>query len=141
MSTRQNNKGLSAQYLPATDSRRYPTYLNRSAHNMKKLIKASEMIIYKTKSGAVEFRADIGKETLWATQAQMAQVFGVNPQAVTKHLKNIYREGELNQKATCSKMEQVRKEGGRLVRRNVDIGALSNLMQHSQRKTKADSAI
>lgn len=79
-----------------------------------------ELIIYKTKSGDIEFRADIKKETLWATQAQMAAVFGVNSQAVTKHLKNIYKEKELSRKATCSKMEQVQKEGDRLVKRQVE---------------------
>jgi prophage maintenance system killer protein len=83
--------------------------------------KNNDIVIYKTKSGAIEFRADIKKETLWATQAQMAAVFGVNPQAVTKHLKNIYKEKELVRSATCSKMEQVRKEGRRLVRRQVDV--------------------
>jgi prophage maintenance system killer protein len=50
----------------------------------------------------------------------MAVVFGVNSQAVTKHLKNIYREGELNKDSTCSKMEQVQKEGGRVVKRQVE---------------------
>jgi len=80
----------------------------------------TDIIIYKSKSGTIEFRADIEKETLWATQAQMAAVFGVNPQAVTKHLKNIYEEGELRRSATCSKMEQVQKEGSRLVKRRVE---------------------
>ncbi len=73
--------------------------------------KTTEIVIYKTKSGNIEFRADIEKETLWATQAQLAQVFGVNSQAVTKHLKNIYKEKELSKKATCSKVEQVQKAG------------------------------
>jgi hypothetical protein len=77
--------------------------------------------IYQAKSGAIELRGDFGKETMWATQAEMAVIFGVNPQAVTKHLKNIYSEGELDKKATCSKMEQVRVEGKRSVKRDVEI--------------------
>ncbi|MCK4789218.1 MAG: virulence protein RhuM/Fic/DOC family protein [Desulfobacteraceae bacterium] len=84
-------------------------------------MKNRKIVIYKTKSGNIEFRADIKTETLWATQAQMAVVFGVNPQAVTKHLKNIYREKELARSATCSKMEQVQKEGKRLVKRQVEV--------------------
>lgn len=80
----------------------------------------NEIIIYQTKSGAIELRHDLGEETIWATQAQMASVFGVNSQAITKHLKNIYKENELSKKATCSKMEQVHKEGDRLVKRQLE---------------------
>jgi len=45
----------------------------------------------------------------------------VNTQAITKHFKNIYSEGELSLKATCSKMEQIRYEGGRRVTRKIDF--------------------
>ncbi|MDE2188564.1 MAG: virulence RhuM family protein [Patescibacteria group bacterium] len=62
----------------------------------------------------------MSKDTLWATQAQIAQLFEVNSQAVTKHLKNIYKEGELRRTSTCSKMEQVRIEGGRTIKRNIE---------------------
>ncbi|MBI2448168.1 virulence protein RhuM/Fic/DOC family protein [Candidatus Microgenomates bacterium] len=81
----------------------------------------NRIVIYQAKSGAIELKGDLSRETIWATQAQMAFVFGVNPQAITKHLKNIYKEGELSKKATCSKMEQVQIEGGRRVERSVDI--------------------
>ncbi|MFH0925045.1 MAG: RhuM family protein [bacterium] len=90
--------------------------------------KSAEIVIYKTRSGAIEFRADIKKETLWASQAQMSAVFGVNPQAITKHLKNIYQESELNRSVTCSKMEQVQKEGGRLVKRQVEVYNLDTVI-------------
>jgi hypothetical protein len=40
----------------------------------------------------------------------MAELFAVNPQAITKHIKNIYKESELSKESTCSKMEQVRTE-------------------------------
>ena len=66
-------------------------------------------------------RADVRKETIWATQAQIAELFDVNSQAITKHFKNIYREGELVRKATCSKMEQVQIEGRRQVIRSVEV--------------------
>ncbi|MFA5928898.1 MAG: virulence protein RhuM/Fic/DOC family protein [Candidatus Margulisiibacteriota bacterium] len=83
--------------------------------------KNTEIVIYQTKSGSIEFRTDIKQETIWATQAQMASVFGINPQAITKHLKNIYQEGELTRSATCSKMEQVQREVSRKVSRTVEI--------------------
>lgn len=85
----------------------------------KKAEKQNKLVIYQAKSGAIELRGDIHEETVWATQAQMAEMFGVNSQAVTKHIKNIYKEKELLKNSTCSKMEQVQQEGKRTVRRNV----------------------
>lgn len=85
-------------------------------------------VIYQAKSGAIELRGDFRRETLWATQAQMAEIFGVNPQAVTKHIRNIYRENELSRVSTCSKMEQVRIEGGREVKRTLEIYNLDLLI-------------
>ncbi len=79
------------------------------------------VVIYQAKNGAIELRGDAQKETLWATQAQMAEIFSVGSQAITKHLGNIYKEGELSKKATCSKLEQVQKEGSRTIHRSVDI--------------------
>lgn len=88
----------------------------------KKILKIqNNVVLYQTKSGSIEFRGDIQKETIWATRMQMGQVFGVNPQAITKHLKNIYKEKELGREATSSKMELVQNESGRLIRRTVDI--------------------
>lgn len=79
--------------------------------------------IYKVVEGEVVFDVDEQKETIWATQAQIARLFDVNPQAITRHLKHIYEEGELEETRTCSILEQVQvegeKEGGRVVRRKV----------------------
>ena len=60
-------------------------------------------------------------ETFWLTQKAMAELFDVNSQAITKHLMNIFEEGELDKDSTCSKMEQVQKEGSRNVTRNLDF--------------------
>ena len=53
------------------------------------------------------------EETVWLTQKQMAELFDVKSQAITRHLKNIYNYKELFKEATCSKMEQVQIEGNR----------------------------
>ena len=71
--------------------------------------------IYKGLTGEVIFNIDVERETIWATPEQMATVFGVQRPAIVKHLSNIYKSGELDEKATCSKMEQVRIEGNRKV--------------------------
>ena len=74
-------------------------------------------LIYKSEDEDLFVNAYIKDETIWLTQKSMSELFGVNPQAITKHLQNIYNEGELEQSATCSKMEQVQDESGRVVRR------------------------
>lgn len=81
----------------------------------------NSIVIYQGENGEVELRADIQKDTIWATQAQIADLFGVNSQAITKHLLNIYKEVELSKDSTCSKMEQVQSEGGRAVKRKIEF--------------------
>ncbi len=83
--------------------------------------KKEKPVIYQAANGAVELRVDGNKETVWATQAEIALIFEVNPQAITKHIKHIYEEGELSQKATCSKVEQVRIEGKREITRTLEV--------------------
>lgn len=59
-------------------------------------------------------------ETVWP-QKQMAELFDVKSQAITRHLKNIYNDEELFKEATCSKMEQVQMEGSRKITRKMDF--------------------
>ena len=51
-------------------------------------------------------------ETFWLTRMSMAELFDVGPQAISKHLGNIYKEEELERESTSSKMELVQNEGG-----------------------------
>lgn len=59
-------------------------------------------------------------ETLWMTQAQIAELFGVDRSVITKHIANVYAEGELDSGPTSAKIAQVRQEGGRTVERQVE---------------------
>ena len=95
---------------------------------MKKQAVKKQAIIYQTKSGAIELRGDFTRETIWANRMQMAEMFGVNPQAISKHIQNIYKERELQRGATSSKMELVQNESGRQVRREIDIYNLDILI-------------
>lgn len=61
------------------------------------------------------------EETVWLTQKQMAELFDVKSQAITRHLKNIYNDEELFKEATCSKMEQIQMEGSRKITRKMDF--------------------
>lgn len=76
-----------------------------------------EVIIYQGKSGAIELKGDFRHETIWASQAQIAKMFNTTPQNITLHLKNIYKEKELQETATCKEFLQVQKEGKREVKR------------------------
>lgn len=75
---------------------------------------------FKADAGEIAFPIDFEKETVWATYEQMAALFGTQAPAVTKHVSNIYAEGELERDATTSKMEVVRLEGEREVKRTIE---------------------
>lgn len=80
-----------------------------------------EFLLYSGPDGRVKVECRFHDETLWLTQRLMADLFGVGVPAINKHLKNIFESGELDEAATLSKMEIVRSEGGRDVRRKVDF--------------------
>jgi len=87
---------------------------------MRKNPSNKRIVIYQAKSGALELRADAGRDTFWLTQEQVAEVFNVQKAAISKHAKNIFNSGELVQKTTVSKMETVQIEGGRSIKRNIE---------------------
>ncbi|MCB1227778.1 MAG: virulence RhuM family protein, partial [Verrucomicrobiales bacterium] len=82
-------------------------------------IPQSSLILYQTEDGRTRIQCRFEAETLWLTQAQMAELFQVTPQNVTLHLKAIFAEGELVEEATCKDYLQVRFEGGREVSRKL----------------------
>lgn len=83
-------------------------------------MKNNNLIIYQTSSGSLELSVDNKNETIWANRMQMAEIFDVNPQAISKHILNIYKDNELDKFSTSSKMELVKIEKNRQVKRNVD---------------------
>ena len=79
----------------------------------------SEIIFYQTEDGRTRVQCRFEEETLWLTQAQIAELFETTPQNVTLHLKGIFSEGELIEAATCKDYLQVRLEGEREVTRKL----------------------
>lgn len=77
--------------------------------------------LYPLPNNEGEVSALIKDDTIWLTQKSMAHLFGVNLPAISKHLKNIFEEGELEIDSTVSKMEIVQNEGGREVKRSIDF--------------------
>lgn len=83
--------------------------------------KGFDFLIYQSADEEVSVNAVIRDETIWLTQKSMAELFDVNIPAISKHLTNIYEDGELSRDATVSKMETVQQEGSRQVTRSVDF--------------------
>ena len=86
----------------------------------------NEIIIYQTEDGVTKISVTLDGDTVWLTQAQMAELFQTTPQNITLHIGNIYQEGELTPDSTCKEFLQVQPEGGREVRRkrkyyNLDV--------------------
>ena len=80
----------------------------------------AEFLIFEKQAHADSIEVRYENETLWLTQKMMASLFEVNVPAISKHLQNIFNEGELDQESTVSKMETVQNEGGRTVTRMID---------------------
>lgn len=85
----------------------------------------NEIIIYQPEE-SIKLEVRLEDETVWLTQAQMAELFQTTPQNVTIHIKSIYKEQELEIMGTCKEHLQVRQEGNRIVRRkqkfyNLDV--------------------
>jgi hypothetical protein len=64
----------------------------------------NELVIYQAKSGAIELKGDFNKETIWATQAQIVKLFDVDQSVVSRHIKNIFKDGEIEEKSNMQKM-------------------------------------
>lgn len=89
--------------------------------NMDENADKSKIVLYVTDNGSVIVDVYFEDETFWLTQKAMGELFNVGIPAISKHLKNIYDEGELIPDSTVSKMETVQREGGRQVSREVDF--------------------
>lgn len=79
--------------------------------------KENQIVIYKTKNGETEIDVKMQDETLWLTQKSMAELFGCSKDNIGLHLKNIFKEKELNKDSTTENFSVVQKEGKRQVER------------------------
>jgi hypothetical protein len=77
----------------------------------------SQMLLYQTEDGQTRIQVRLQDETVWMTQAAMAELYQTTPQNITLHLKSVYQEGELDSQATCKEYLQVQQEGSRKVSR------------------------
>jgi hypothetical protein len=80
---------------------------------------SGEFVLYQTEDGRTRIQCRLDNESIWLTQAQIADLFQTTPQNVTLHLKAIFAEGELQEMATCKEYLQVRSEGDRDIKRKL----------------------
>lgn len=78
-----------------------------------------EIILYQP-DNSIELEVRIEAETVWLTQAQIAQLYGVDRTVIVRHIGNIYKTNELNEFSTCAKIAQVQMEGKRSVLREIN---------------------
>ncbi len=81
----------------------------------------NEIIFYSSPEGNIRVEVFYNEETFWLSQKRMSELFGVESNTITYHLKEIYQSGELQQEATTRKFRVVQKEGIRNVARDVDF--------------------
>jgi hypothetical protein len=87
-----------------------------------------EILLYQTEDGRTRIECRFENETLWLSQALMAQLFQVAVPTVNEHLKGIYADGELHPEATIRKFRMVRSEGSRQVSREIEHYNLETIL-------------
>ncbi len=99
----------------------------------------TEFLLYTTANGKVKVEIFLRNENIWLTQANIAELFGVDRSVIAKHLQNIFVEGELNKEATCAKIAQVQKEGKREVKRYIEFYNLDAIISVGYRVNSAQA--
>ena len=89
---------------------------------------SEELILYQSEDGLVKVQLRAVDGTVWLSQREMAQLFNVSTDNIGLHLKNIYSEGELSEKATTEESSVVQKEGERLVNRPLTLYNLDAIL-------------
>lgn len=79
----------------------------------------NEIIVYQPEGGEFHIEVRVDQDTVWLTQAQMAELFNTDRTSINRHIRNIFQTQELYENSTCAKIAQVRLEGGRSIKRIV----------------------
>ena len=106
-----------------------------------KELKELSFLMYTSKEENISVNVVVKDETIWLTKKAMAELFGVGIPAISKHLKNIFDEGELDRFSTVSILEIVQKEGNRNIKRDTEFFNLDAIISvgyrvNSQKATK-----
>ncbi|MFD2033975.1 virulence RhuM family protein [Belliella marina] len=80
-----------------------------------------EIVIYQTGQDAPTIQVLLENDTLWLDQYQISELFDIDRTSIVRHIRNIYKTYELDEKSTCAKITQVQQEGERTVKRQIKI--------------------
>lgn len=80
----------------------------------------NQVLIYQDENGVTKVSVRFSEDDIWVTQVQLAELYDTSRQNITKHIDNIYNDGELDREATSKKFLLVRTEGSRQVNRNIE---------------------
>ena len=78
---------------------------------MDKQLQTTQFLLYKAENGKINVDVLIQDETVWLTQEQMAELFGRDRTVISKHIKNIFVEGELDENVVCANFAHTTKHG------------------------------
>ncbi len=110
MDTDEHGLGKTTEHTENTEERRLTTR-----------DETTDFLLYTAPDGQVKVECVLHDETIWLTQKRIAELFEVGVPAISKHLDNIYADGELVREATVSILETVQQEGTRQVKRKVEF--------------------
>ena len=82
------------------------------------------IVIYEGKNGSIELRADIKKDTIWATQEQISGLFDADRSVITKHLQNIFKDKELQQNSVCANFAHTAADGKKYKVKSYNLDAI-----------------
>ena len=88
----------------------------------------ADTVIYQSKNGSLELKADIQQDTIWANLMQISDLFGTDKSGVSRHIRNIYNSGELSKKRTVANFATVQKEGRREILRDIEYYSLNVIL-------------
>jgi len=94
---------------------------------------STELILYKSKDGVVQLEIQLEQEMIWLSLNQLATLFDRDKSVISRHLRNIYKEGELKREATVAKNATVQNEAGREVVRNIEYFNLDAIISAGYR--------
>jgi len=87
-----------------------------------------KIAVYQSPNGAIQLKADIQQDTIWANLMQISKLFDTDKSGVSRHINNIYNSGELSKKGTVVKFATVQREGSREVIRQVEHFSLDVIL-------------
>ena len=92
-----------------------------------------EIIIYQTEDGLTKLNVNMQEGTVWLSLDQMAELFQRDKSTISRHIKNVFAEGELTQNSTVANFATVQNEGNREVKRDIEYFNLDVIISVSYR--------